>query len=363
MQADAHPRQDERLASLRSYSILDTEREADFDDIVGLASQLCGTPISVVNLIDEHRQWFKAEVGLGVRETPIESSICAHAILETDFVEIPDTLIDPRMAGNPLVSGDPGLRFYAGVLLVGEAGLPLGTLCVLDYQPRTLTDLQRNALLVLGRQVMMQIELRRALRTAELLRKEVDHRAKNSLQLLASLTSLQSRAAPDPQTRAALDLVRNRIASLSELHDLLHKSDASGAISLEQYLPQVLETLRSTLPAHVTLSADIAPVQVMSGVATSLALLANELVTNSAKHAFPDAAVSGSILLSVTQSVDGALTMLYRDTGIGVPAEASTKGLGTKVMASLASQLSGKLTVARGGPGHAVELTLAPKPA
>lgn len=359
MQADPHPLQDERLASLRSYGILDTEREADFDDIVELASQLCGTPISVVNLIDQHRQWFKAEVGLGVRETPIESSICAHAILETDFVEIPDTLIDPRMAGNPLVSGDPGLRFYAGVLLVGQAGLPLGTLCVLDYQPRILTDLQRNALRVLGRQVMVQIELRRALRTAELLRKEVDHRSKNSLQLLASLTSLQSRAAPDQQTRAALDLVRNRIASLGELHDLLHKTDAGGTISLEQYLPQVLETLRATLPDHVTLTANIAPVPVMSGVATTLALLVNELVTNSAKHAFPDA-VAGTILLSLTQSAGGIVTMLYRDTGVGVPPDASTKGLGTKVMASLASQLSGKLTVAKGGPGHAVELTFAP---
>ena len=100
VQADRHPRQDERLASLWSYGILDTEREADFDDIVELASQVCGTPISVVNLIDRDRQWFKAEVGLGVRETPIESSICAHAILETDFVEIRDTLVDPRMAGN-----------------------------------------------------------------------------------------------------------------------------------------------------------------------------------------------------------------------------------------------------------------------
>ena len=94
-------RQDERLASLRSYGILDTEREADFDDIVGLASQLCGTPISVVNLIDQDRQWFKAEVGLGVRETPIESSICAHAILEADFVEIPDTLSRPAHGGKP----------------------------------------------------------------------------------------------------------------------------------------------------------------------------------------------------------------------------------------------------------------------
>jgi two-component sensor histidine kinase len=359
MQAEPHPRQEDRLASLRSYNILDTEREADFDDIVGLASQICETPISVVNLIDRHRQWFKAEVGLGVRETPIESSICAHAILETEFVEIPDTLTDPRMAGNPLVSADPGLRFYAGVLLVGQAGLPLGTLCVLDYQPRALTDLQRNALRVLARQVMVQIELRRALRTAELLRKEVDHRAKNSLQLLASLTSLQTRAAPDAPTRAALELVRNRISSIGELHDLLHKTDTAGAISLDQYLPKVIDTLRATLPAHVTLTAGIAPVQADSAVATSLALLVNELVTNSAKHAFPDAAIAGLIELALTQSADGSLTMLYRDTGIGLPAVPSSTGLGTKVIASLAAQISATLTVARGGPGHRVELTLA----
>ena len=362
MQAAPHPRQDERLASLRSYGILDTDREADFDDIVDLASQICGTPISVVNLIDQDRQWFKAEVGLGVRETPIESSICAHAILETDFVEIPDTLVDARMAGNPLVSGDPGLRFYAGVLLVGQAGLPLGTLCVLDYLPRKLTDLQRTALRVLARQVMVQIELRRALRTAELLRKEVDHRAKNSLQLLASLTSLQARAAPDPQTRAALELVRNRIASLGELHDLLHKTDAGGAIGLGHYLSQVLDTLRTTVPDHVTLTADIAPVEVVSGVATSLALLVNELVTNSVKHAFPDPAHPGQISLTLISEADGSLVMSYRDTGVGIAPDAPMTGLGTKVMASLAAQLAGKLTVTNGQPGHAVRLELTPAP-
>lgn len=363
MQADPHPHQAERIASLRSYGILDTDREADFDDIVELASQICGTPISVVNLIDQDRQWFKAEVGLGVRETPIESSICAHAILESDFVEIPDTLADRRMAGNPLVAGDPGLRFYAGALLVGQEGLPLGTLCVLDYQPRQLTELQRTALRVLARQVLVQIELRRALRTAELLRKEVDHRAKNSLQLLASLTSLQSRASPDPQTRAALDLVRNRIASIGDLHDLLHKTDADGAIRLDHYLPQVLETLRATLPTHVTLTFDIAQVQVDSAVATSLALLVNELVTNSAKHGFPDASITGKVMLSLTESLDGTVTMLYRDTGIGVQPDAVGNGLGTKVMATMAAQISGKLAVAQGGPGHSVELTIRPAPA
>lgn len=360
MQADPHPRQEERIASLRSYAILDTEREADFDEIVDLASQLCGTPISVVNLIDLDRQWFKAEVGLGVRETPIESSICAHAILETDFVEIADTLTDPRMAGNPLVAGTPGLRFYAGVLLVGQSGLPLGTLCVLDYLPRELTDLQRTALKVLARQVMVQIELRRALRTAEILRKEVDHRAKNSLQLLASLTSLQARAAPDPQTRAALDLVRNRIASLGKLHALLHKTDDGGMIHLDKYLPQVFETLRTTLPAHVTLTDEIAPVQVASGVATSLALLVNELVTNASKHAFPDPANPGRVFLSLTQGADGSLRLSYRDTGVGIAADAVTTGLGSMVMDSLAMQMGGKLTVAKGPPGHEVELLLAP---
>jgi two-component sensor histidine kinase len=360
MQADPHPRQAERLAMLRSYDILDTEREGDFDEIVQLASQLCETPISVVNLIDQHRQWFKAEVGLGVRETPIESSICAHAILESDFVEIADTLIDPRMAGNPLVSANPGLRFYAGVLLVGQGGLPLGTLCVLDYQPRQLTDQQRSALQVLGRQVMMQIELRRALRIADILRREVDHRVKNSLQLLASLTSLQRRAAPDPATRAALDLVRGRISSIADLHDLLHKADAGGTISLAEYLPSVLQALTTNLPAHVTLTADIAPAEVTSRVAALLALLVNELVANSAKHAFPDAARPGSIIVSLASDADGTVTLDYRDTGVGIAADAPKTGLGMSVMASLAAQMSGSLTPLPQASGHAVRLTLAP---
>jgi GAF domain-containing protein len=98
MKAEHHPLEPARLAALRAYDILDTPRESDFDDIVMLASRICGTPISVINLIDETRQWFKAETGLGVRETPLDTSICAHVILEKDFVEISDTLADVRMA-------------------------------------------------------------------------------------------------------------------------------------------------------------------------------------------------------------------------------------------------------------------------
>ena len=163
MRAEPHPSQAERLETLRKYKILDTEREELFDDIVHLASRICETPISVVNLIDADRQWFKAETGLGVRETPLETSICSHIILSDAFVEIPDTLLDKRMADNPLCTGDPHLRFYAGAQLIAPNGLPIGTLCVLDNKPRQLNDLQRDALRVLSHQIMRELELRRSL--------------------------------------------------------------------------------------------------------------------------------------------------------------------------------------------------------
>ena len=151
-----------RLAALARYDILDTPREASFDEIAVFAARLCDAPIAVVNLIGDGRQFFKAEVGLGVRETPLGTSFCAKAILEEDFLLVPDATKDARFDGNPLVVGEPGIRFYAGALLKTAENLPLGTLCVLDYRPRHLTDLQQDGLRVLARQVMAQLELRRA---------------------------------------------------------------------------------------------------------------------------------------------------------------------------------------------------------
>ena len=155
----------ERLNALGSYDILDTEREQAFDDVVQLIARICETPIAVVNLIDADRQWFKAEVGLGVRETPLATSFCAHALLLEDGMQVPDATVDPRFECNPLVTGDTHLRFYAGQLLKTQDGLPLGTLCVLDTQPRPegLTEVQAMALRTLAGQVMTQLELRRTL--------------------------------------------------------------------------------------------------------------------------------------------------------------------------------------------------------
>ncbi len=162
--ADLFGREARRLAALHHYQVLDTPREAAFDEIALLAAQICGTPIGVVNLVGDGRQFFKAEVGLGVRETPLATSFCARAILEEDFLLVPDAMLDLRFEGNPLVTGEPGLRFYAGALLKTPDGLPIGTLCVLDTQPRALTPLQQSALQILARQVMSQLDLRLALR-------------------------------------------------------------------------------------------------------------------------------------------------------------------------------------------------------
>ena len=127
--------------------------------MVAFASALCDAPMSTITLIDADRQWFKAEVGMGFRESPRDMTFCAHAILDDDFVEIPDTLDDPRTRDFPFCSGGPGLRFYAGALLRSDDGHAIGTLCVIDKRPRELTDLQRQGLRVLARQVMAQIEL------------------------------------------------------------------------------------------------------------------------------------------------------------------------------------------------------------
>jgi PAS domain S-box-containing protein len=131
--------------------------------VAKLASEICGTPIAVVNLIGDGRQFFKAETGLGVRSTPLGSSFCAKAILENEFLVVPDATKDPRFDCNPLVTGEPGLRFYAGALLKTVDGHAIGTVCVLDFVPRTLSGTQERTLRVLAHQVMKQLELRLAL--------------------------------------------------------------------------------------------------------------------------------------------------------------------------------------------------------
>ena len=161
MKARHHPFEPSRLAALRAYNVLDTPRESDFDEIVKLASQICDTPISVINLIDETRQWFKSTVGLGIAETSRDISFCAQAINQPGLFIVPDATQDPRFVENPLVTREPHIRFYAGAPLITPAGHALGTLCVIDREPREMSPDHQRALRILSRHVMTQLELRR----------------------------------------------------------------------------------------------------------------------------------------------------------------------------------------------------------
>ena len=147
-----------RLDALFKFGLLDSPAEEGYDELVQLASAICQAPISLLTLIDPDRQWFKASVGVSVKETPRDIAFCGYTILGEELVEVPDTLLDERFKDNPLVMGEPHVRFYAGIPLLTRDGCALGSLCVLDVQPRQLNSDQRFALQVLSRQVVSRIE-------------------------------------------------------------------------------------------------------------------------------------------------------------------------------------------------------------
>ncbi len=344
MRAIPHPRQAERLAALRAFHILDTARERRFDSIAELAAELCEAPIAVINLIDEHRQWFKAEVGLGVRETPLETSICSHIILQPGLTIIPDTLADTRMQDNPLCASDPHLRFYAGALLQAEDGLPLGTLCVLDYRPRTLNDQQQRILSLLAEQVMTQMRLTRETRLAKNLLTEVDHRVKNSLSLVGALLSLQVRQAVDPALIKALELARDRVTAIANVHDQLHSSGSATEVDLSAFVQRLAKSLASTAPSNLAISVDVPGNMIPAARAVNVGIILNELVTNAIRHGFPDGR-AGAISI-VGKASDSTVRLAVRDNGVGLRSgfdPSAGSGLGMRLTMSLADQFGSAL--------------------
>src|SRR4051812_15419101 len=285
--------EDDRVAALRSYDILDTPPEPGFDDVVRLVAQVCEAPRAAINLIDEDRQWFKAEVGLAMRETPLDVSICAEVVLQPGLTVIRDVRGDPRLASNPLVVGEPHIRFYAGVLLETSDGLPLGTLCVLDDDVRGLTESQAFALQTLARQVMALLELRRALKQRDralaarahaeerqtLLTRELHHRVKNTLATVQAVAGSTARSATDlDQFRHAFGA---RIASLARTHAIITEDERQAA-SLLELLRVELGRFSETSTRRVQL--DGPPVKLKSEIAIPLGMAIHELTSNSVKY-------------------------------------------------------------------------------
>jgi two-component sensor histidine kinase len=358
----------ERLAALRSYEILDTPRETEFDELVELAAEICDAPISVINLIDDHRQWFKAEVGLGIRETPLDVSICKHVLLQPGMTIISDLRDDPRMCANPLVTSESGLRFYAGCLLETPEGQGIGTLCILDRRPRRLSRLQQSALKTLAKQVMAQLELRRSLRQKtklleqkEMLLKEINHRTKNNLQLIVGLIQLQLRRTKNQEAQTALMDTSRRIMSIAAVHEKLYQSNEVGAVDAKAYLSQVIAGIQATASSDAQFDLRLESVVLPMDVAIPLALLVNELLTNAVKYAY-EPAVQGRITISL-KAETGRLVLTVTDEGRGMPANfdyRKSRSLGMKIIASLCRQIDGELSFFDNRPGARCVLGFSP---
>ncbi|MBM6584125.1 GAF domain-containing protein [Microvirga sp. BT689] len=283
----------DRLAALRSYRVLDTPAEPAFDGLVQLAARACRAPIALISLIDERRQWFKAEVGLGVRETPLDRSICLSAMLRPGVTIVPDLTQDPCFARNPLVTGEPYLRFYAGAVLRTPDGIPLGALCVLDRVPRDLSEDQTFTLETLAQQVMSHLELRRAIAERDealevshrieqrqaLLVRELHHRVKNTLATVQALVGATGRS-----TGSFDEFYRsfsNRITSLAKTHNLLTEDYWQIAPLREIALNELKPFAESRQPRFILLGPSV---ELAADLAVPVGMALHELTTNAVRY-------------------------------------------------------------------------------
>jgi PAS domain S-box-containing protein len=217
----------ERLDALRRYAILDSPPEQDFDELVSLASQICRTPIAAISLIDADRQWLKAKVGLTSTQTPRAIAFCAHTILQPDLFVVRDAMADARFSGNPLVTADPHIRFYAGMPLIASNGHALGSLCVIDRVPRQLTPEQAEALRALSRQVVSQLELRR---TQHLLQQSVEREREvhQREEAVTTLETVEERVASKVGEEFFVSLVSQLAAALGVDYAYLSELSEDG---------------------------------------------------------------------------------------------------------------------------------------
>ena len=314
-----------RLAHVRRYEILDTPPEAAFDRITALAADLFDAPIAIISFLDRDRLWFKSHHGLDKTEVRWGEGT-APSTMET------------------MIRGEFGLGFFASMPLTTQDGHDLGTLCVIDHQARQADERQLRHLATLAALVTDRLELRltarRAAARAEILASEIDHRAMNSPQLIASLLHLQSRTVQAPETSQQLTIAANRVLAVARVHQNFSADQTAERVPVLAYLRRLCGELADGLAAEIHVEGSESSVPTKQILA--IGLVVNELVTNAKKHG------AEPIKVTFNQGMPGHYELCVLDEGKGLPAEFSLDekegaGIGIKVVKGLVAQLEGHL--------------------
>lgn len=331
-----------RLNELLSYDILDTLPEESFDNITTIAAQICHTSISLVSLVDDKRQWFKSNLGLEAKETPKDIAFCAHAINKPNSIMVVnDALLDQRFADNPLVIGNPSIRFYAGVPLVTNSGFALGTLCVIDTKPNTLDESQLKALSALSNQVIAQLELRKSLKELKKKQSELEHKTedltrfahlvshdlKSPLRAMSSLSEMileESQGMLNSQAETGLLMLKGKAMHACKLVDGILQHSLRGEhandpeeIFLDTFLERVVQFCSPPEDVHIIIDTQVSKVHLDS---TILHQIVQNLVSNAIKYSDKKEGV-----VRITALAEGNTLMLsVSDNGPGIPLEFQT---------------------------------------
>lgn len=345
-----------RLAAVKRYDILDTPADGEFDRITAIAARRFKVPIAIISIVDEDRIWFKSHHGIAVSEIGRDPGLCASAILKNVPHVLTDAKKDARALTNPLVADEFGLRFYAGVPLQTRDGHNLGTLCVIDKRPRTITQDEIDELSDLAAVVMDQLEFRleaqKALAQARLLSQEIDHRVMNSLSFISSLLQMQQREAATPEMAEQLEEAASRVAAVARVHRHFHLDPDVENTPALPYLRALSEDMSCFLEIPITVEGDdgLLPMTAIQ----SIGLILNELASNAAKRQARH--------ITVAFSRAKMCKLMVSDDGKGAPPDISasvkTGRLGMKIVSVLARQLGGELTSSENPNGQGACFTV-----
>ncbi|MEW9797257.1 hybrid sensor histidine kinase/response regulator [Alteromonas sp. CYL-A6] len=360
MQSAPHPESEaKRLTELLSFDVLDTEAEALFDELTLLASEICQTPIALISLVDQDRQWFKSNHGLDASETPRNVSFCAHAILQHDVMEVRDTHSDQRFFDNPLVTEEPHIRFYAGSPLVTSGGEAIGTVCVISDRPKTLTIEQKKALKSISKTIVAHLELRRKnqeLRRTSQIQSDflsyVSHEIRTQLNGISTLSGLLEQEARDLHLPAsfadALSHVRMSGERLTNIVNSVLDIKQIEAGKLKLYPRQVpvrdffshIFSLMATRASAVSVTFDSHIAEDVPDVLemddTKLGQVALNLIGNAIKFTPPKRAVRVNVSYQTPH-----LVICVNDEGIGISEEDQTRLFGAYARMDNAQSFAG----------------------